>query len=180
MASKMLGKAIARAKQLAEPSLVKARATEFAQKLKAEYEAGKRGDLDRDPKNKTEPNPEAAAKSDAADAEQVAEAMRGVDWAKVRAATSERSADAAAAMRTMAKEVDWAKVQPVAAKVSSALMAAVASGQLGVGGRLGGTVARAIINDRNLAQRVSSELVKHEQPLPPDVRNVIEVSATDG
>ena len=82
-------------------------------------------------------------------------------------------------MRTMAKEVDWAKVQPVAAKVSSALMAAVASGQLGVGGRLGTTVARAIINDRNLAQRVSTELVKHEQPLPPDFRNVIDVTATD-
>ena len=112
-------------------------------------------------------------------AEQVAEAMRGVDWAKVRAATSERSADAAAAMRTMAKEVDWAKVQPVAAKVSSALMAAVASGQLGVGGRLGSTVARAIINDRNLAHRVSTELVRQEQPLPPDFRNVIDVTATE-
>lgn len=168
MASKMLGKAIAKAKQIAEPALVKARATEFAQKLKAEYEAGKRGD--------PEPEPDT---TDEADAEQVAEAMRGVDWAKVRAATSERSAEAAAAMRTMAKEVDWAKVQPVAAKVSSALMAAVASGQLGVGGRLGTTVARAIINDRNLAQRVSTELVKHEQPLPPDFRSVIDVTATE-
>ena len=49
MANKMLGKAIARAKLLAEPALVKARATEFAQKLKAEYEAGKRGDPDPDP-----------------------------------------------------------------------------------------------------------------------------------
>ena len=168
----MLGKAIAKAKELAEPALVKARATEFAQKLKAEYEAGKRGD----PESDGEPDP---AATDEADAEQVAEAMRGVDWAKVRAATSERSAEAAAAMRTMAKEVDWAKAQPVAAKVSSALMAAVASGQLGVGGRLGTTVARAIINDRNLAQRVSTELVRQEQPLPPDFRNVIDVTATE-
>lgn len=149
MAGKLLGKALA-----------KIRANEFAQKLKAEYEAGKRGD---------EPS------DDEADAVQVASAMKRVDWAKVRAATSERGAEATAAMRTMAKEVDWSKVQPVAAKVSSALMAAVASGQLGVGGRLGGTVARAIINDRNLAQRVSSELVKQEQPLPPDFRNVIDV-----
>ena len=169
MASKMLGKAIAKAKQLTEPALVKARATEFAQKLKAEYEAGKRDD----PEQQTEATDEA----DEADAEQIAEAMRGVDWAKVRAATSERSAEAAAAMRTMAKEVDWAKVQPVAAKVSSALIAAVASGQLGVGGRVGGTVARAIINDRNLAQRVNNELVKQEQPLPPDFRNAIDVAA---
>lgn len=160
---------MARAKQLAEPALVKARATDFARRLKAEYEAGKRGDPD------PEPDPE----RDDADATEVANAMRRVDWAKVRAATGERTADAAAAMRSMAKEVDWAKVQPVAAKVSSALMAAVASGQLGVGGRLGGTVARAIINDRNLAQRVNNELVKHEQPMPPDFRNVIDVSATD-
>ncbi|MEQ1872777.1 MAG: hypothetical protein ABL953_03535 [Ilumatobacteraceae bacterium] len=167
MASKSLGKVMARAKQLAEPALVKARATDFARRLKAEYEAGKRGDPDPDPER------------DDADATEVANAMRRVDWAKVRAATGERTADAAAAMRSMAKEVDWAKVQPVAAKVSSALMAAVASGQLGVGGRLGGTVARAIINDRNLAQRVNNELVKHEQPMPPDFRNVIDVTATE-
>jgi len=171
MASKLLGKAMARAKQLAEPALVKARATEFVQLLRSEYQAGKNGD--------PPPNDNPNDKTDEADAEQVATAMRGVDWAKVRAATSERGADAAAAMRSMAKEVDWAKVQPVAAKVSSALMAAVASGQLGVGGRLGGTVARAIINDRNLAQRVNNELVKYEQPLPPDFRDVIDTTATD-
>ncbi len=172
MASKLLGKAMARVKHLAEPALLKARATEFARRLKAEYEAGKNGD--------PEPDGKPDSNRDESDAEQVAEAMRGVDWAKVRAATGERSADAAAAMRSMAKDVDWAKVQPVAAKVSSALIAAVASGQLGVGGRLGGTVARAIINDRNLAQRVNNELVKHEQPMPPDFRNVIDVTATDG
>jgi hypothetical protein len=173
MASKLLGKAMARAKQLAEPALIKARATEFARRLKAEYEAGKNGD----PQAESD---EAEEATDAADAEQVAAAMRRVDWAKVRSATSERGADAAAAMRSMAAEVDWAKVQPVAAKVSSALMAAVASGQLGVGGRLGSTVARAIINDRDLAHRVSTELVKHEQPLPPDFRNVIDATAIDG
>jgi hypothetical protein len=166
MASKLLGKAMARAKQLAEPALIKARATEFAQRLKAEYEAGKNGESEQ-------------PADDNSDAQEVAAAMRRVDWAKVRAATSERGADAAAAMRSMAAEVDWAKVQPVAAKVSSALMAAVASGQLGVGGRLGSTVARAIINDRDLAHRVSSELVKQEQPLPPDFRNVIDANATE-
>jgi hypothetical protein len=59
-------------------------------------------------------------------------------------------------MKSMAAEVDWDKVQPVAAKVSSALIAAVASGQLGIGGRFAAPVARAIMNDRNLAQRVST------------------------
>jgi hypothetical protein len=59
------------------------------------------------------------------------------------------------------------------------LIAAVASGQLGVGGRVGSTVARAIINDRNLAQRVSTQLVRYEQPMPPDFRNVIDVTATE-
>ena len=39
-----------------------------------------------------------------------------------------RAAEAAHAMKSMAAEVDWDKVQPVAAKVSSALIAAVASG----------------------------------------------------
>lgn len=174
MASQLFGKAVARAKQLAEPALIKARATEFAQRLKAEYEAGKRGDPD-----PAAADPQTSAPDDEADAEQVASAMRRVDWAKVRAATSERSADAAAAMRSMAAEVDWAKVQPVAAKVSSALIAAVASGQIGVGGRLGSTVARAIINDRDLAHRVSTELVRQEQPMPPDFRNVIDVTATE-
>ncbi|CAN5631405.1 hypothetical protein BH10ACT2_BH10ACT2_18850 [soil metagenome] len=169
MASKLFVKAMARAQQLAESAMVKARAADFVQRLKTEYQAGKDGETE------TQPNDA----SDTTDAEDVATAMRGVDWGKVRAATSERTADAAAAMRSMAKEVDWAKVQPVAAKVSSALMAAVASGQLGVGGRLGGTVARAIINDRNLAQRVNNELVKHEQPLPPDFRDVIDATATD-
>ncbi|MBI4883589.1 MAG: hypothetical protein HY826_05980 [Actinobacteria bacterium] len=167
-AGKGLGKAIARAKQLAEPALMRVRATEFARRLKAEYEAGKAGD----------PEPPADGETET-EAEQVANAMRAVDWAKVRAATGERKAEAAAAMRSMAAEVDWSKVQPVAAKVSSALIAAVASGQLGVGGRLGGTVARAIINDRNLAHQVSTELVKHDQPLPPDFRNVIDVTGTE-
>ena len=128
--------------------------------MRAEYEAGKRDE----PTESTEA-------AEAAEANEVAEAMRGVDWAKVRAATGERGAEAAQAMRSMAAEVDWAKVQPVAAKVSSALIAAVASGQLGVGGRMGGTVARAILNDRNLAQRVSTSLAGDTAAMPPDFRS---------
>ena len=49
-----------------------------------------------------------------ADADEVAEALRGVDWAKVRSATSERGADAARTVREMAEQVDWSKVTPVA------------------------------------------------------------------
>jgi hypothetical protein len=156
----------------------KARAAEFARILKAEYEAGKNeaaaaaatgGVAD-----------EAAA--EAADAEAVADVIRGVDWAKVRSATSEKSAEAAQAMKSMAAEVDWSKVQPVAAKVSSALIAAVASGQLGVGGRLAAPVARAIMNDRNLAQRVSATLAGDTDPIPdfrPAVRGAIDTTARE-
>ncbi len=104
--------------------------------------------------------------------------MRGVDWAKVRAATSARGSDAAQSVKTMAAEVDWDKVQPVAAKVSSALIAAVASGQIGVGGRFGPTVARAIMNDRNLAGRVSTTLAAEESAVP-DFRQIVIAGAID-
>ena len=91
----------------------------------------------------------------------------------MKAATSEKGADAAQAMKSMAAEVDWAKVQPMAAKVSSALIAAVASGQLGVGGRYAAPVARAIMNDRNLAQRVGATLDRDASTTPPDFRGAI-------
>ena len=173
MTARGLGRTAARLARSLAPATVKTRAAEFGRTLKAAYESGK---------------DEAAAEPDetteSADAEAVAEAMRGVDWSKVRAATSERGAEAAQAMKSMAAEVDWEKVQPVAAKVSSALIAAVASGQLGIGGTLGGTVARAIMNDRNLAHRVSGSLTRQQATMPPDflpaVRDgVIDATARD-
>jgi len=136
-------------------------ASEFARNLRAEFEAG-----------------QASAVTDDEQAAQVAEAMRGVDWAKVRESTSAKSSDAAKSVKTMAAEVDWEKVQPVAAKVSSALIAAVASGHLGVGGRLGPTVARAIMNDRNLAARVSATLATDDIS-PPDLRKIVIAGAID-
>jgi hypothetical protein len=139
---------------------------EGAAVLKAEYDAGRRGD---DPP----PAPETDSELDA-DANDVAEALRGVDWAQVRADTARRTGDAARAMKAMADQVDWAKVQPVAAQVSSALIAAVASGRLPVGGRLTNTVARAI-TDQGLAQRVAAKL---PQP-PPDFRQVIDTTGTE-
>jgi hypothetical protein len=117
------------------------------------------------------------------DAEHVAQALRGVDWGQVRAATSERSTEVARTMRSLADHVDWGKVQPVAAQVSSALIAAVAAGRIPVGGPLGSMVARAITDQNNLANRVAANLQRTSQGAPPDFRpaihRAIEATATD-
>ncbi|MDO8392027.1 MAG: hypothetical protein Q7V57_16240 [Actinomycetota bacterium] len=171
MVSRSLGKAAARLANAVRPFSSRERATQFARQLKAEYEAGKRGDPADDPV------------ADEADATTVAGSLRDIDWGKVRAATAERTTEAAEKMRAMAAEVDWGKVQPMAAQVSSALIAAVASGHLPVGGQVGGTVVRAIMNDRDLAQRVGSALHRDAQPLPPDFRaelgQVIDTTASE-
>ena len=113
------------------------------------------------------------------DAEEVAQALRGVDWAQVRSATSERSTEVARTMRSLADHVDWAKVQPVAAQVSSALIAAVAAGRIPVGGPLGSMVARAITDQNSLGNRVAANLQRTTAGAPPDFRAVIEATATD-
>jgi hypothetical protein len=177
-----------------------------ASTLKAEYEAGKRGDdapaepiwpspreqlagllaLWR-PRDVT-PTPVAddvVADDVVADdeveveAQEVATAMRGVDWAAVRAATSERTSEAARVMKSAAEHVDWAAVQPVAAQVSSALIAAVASGRLGIGGRLGSTVARTIIDQGGLAQRVAHQLRDQPAAMPVEFKGIIEASSRE-
>ncbi len=113
------------------------------------------------------------------DADEVAEALRGVDWTQVRAATAERTNDVARTMRSLANHVDWAKVQPVAAQVSSALIAAVAAGRIPVGGRLGPIVVRAITDQNNLGRRVAANLEHTSTPVPPDFRGIIEATATE-
>ena len=113
------------------------------------------------------------------DADEVAEALRGVDWTQVRAATAERTNDVARTMRSLADHVDWAKVQPVAAQVSSALIAAVAAGRIPVGGRLGPIVVRAITDQNNLGRRVAANLEHTSTPVPPDFRGIIEATATE-
>ena len=95
-----------------------------------------------------------------ADAKEVAEAMRRVDWTQVRAATAGRATDVTQTMRSLADQVDWAKVQPVAAQVSSALIAAVAAGRIPVGGRLGPMVAKAITDQNNLGKRIAVDLAE--------------------
>jgi len=197
-AARGLGRTAARLSRSLNVATAKARAAELARTLRAEYEAGKAEvEADQPPDTGTsttndprttdtsttnDPSTSNSTATSEADAEAVAEAMRGVDWAKVRAATTEKGAEAAHAMKSMAAEVDWNKVQPVAAKVSSALIAAVASGQLGIGGRFAAPVARAIMNDRNLAQRVSATLERDHDPLPdfrPVIRGAIDTTASD-
>ena len=182
-----------------------AKAKQAATSLKAEYQAGKRGDdapaepiwptprqqLDgllalwkpkpagRPEADETVESPGDAEAVGEADVEAVADAMRGIDWAAVRAATSERTGEAAKAMRSAAEHVDWAKVQPVAAQVSSALIAAVASGRLGVGGPLGAKVARTIINQGGLAGRVAHQLRDQPAAMPVEFTGIIEATSRE-
>lgn len=190
-----------------------ARAKRAASTLKAEYEAGKRGD-DTPPEHiwatsreqldgflallrSTVGSSGGASARDAelehnADAgegntetepqvavDEVAGALGGVDWASVRSATAERTGDAAKAVKAMTDQVDWGKVQPVASQVSRALIAAVAAGQIPVGGRMGATVARAIANQSGLAQRVGDQLQRSTSaaPLPEEFRHAIEATS---
>jgi len=122
--------------------------------------------------------PALEAGADDRDAADVAEAMRGVNWTEVRAATAGKASDVTTAMRSMSDHVDWAKVQPVAAQISSALIAAVAAGRIPVGGRLGPIVARAI-TDQRLGDRVAQTLRLDDSPAPPDFRDVIEATARE-
>jgi hypothetical protein len=109
----------------------------------------------------------------------LADEVGKVDWSAVRAATAERSAEAAATMRDMAARVDWERLQPAAAQVSSALISAVAAGRLPIGGPLGTQVARAIVNQGDLARRLSVTLGRADTPVPADFGTVIEAAARE-
>jgi hypothetical protein len=141
----------------------------------------KKPDVATDEVRIAEPAPSDAAMEAtvAAEAEEVAAAMRRVDWTQVRAATSERATDVSHTMRSLADQVDWAKVTPVAAQVSSALIAAVAAGRIPVGGRLGPMVAKAITDQHNLGKRIAVDLQTSQTPMPPDFRGAIEATATE-
>lgn len=181
--------------------------------LKAEYEAGKRGDdtpaapLWTSPipqfdaflallgttrgqaapaahpptaPSSTDPMPPAAdvstVEAGTADAEaaEVARLLGEVDWEGVRESAGARSADAVQAVKAMAAQVDWAKVQPVAAQASSALIAAVASGRLPVGGRTGALVARAMLDQGGLGERVGRQMAGQVR-VSPDLRRAIDI-----
>lgn len=175
----------------------RAKAKQAAATLKAEYEAGKRGDESAPQQiwpsaseqfeglvgllrsTRSSPTPALNAAELDSQAAEVATALSGVDWTGVKAATSDRTSGARRAMREMSDQVDWAKVQPVAAQVSSALIAAVASGQLPLGGGLGSTVVRTIVNHGGLAQKVADNIGEQKAALPPDFRSVIDTTARD-
>ncbi len=159
MAGRQLGRLTAKVLHAAKPAVAKQRALEFGRLLRSEYEAGLRD----------EPSPA----EEAATADEVSAAMRTVDWAKVKSATAGRTADAAESVKAMASQVDWEKVTPVAAQVSSALIAAVAAGQLPLGGPMGARVARTIMNDRDLAAQVARSLARTPKETPPDFRPVV-------
>jgi hypothetical protein len=169
--------------------------------VKAEFEAGQRGDetpvqnLWASPQEQLESvlgllrrakaaappasTDTATATEAEADAGEVASVLQSVDWAAVRSATAVRAGDATRAARAMAEQVDWGKVQPAAARVSSALIAAVASGQLRVGGPVGSMLARTIVDQGGLAERVAATLQAEQAPLPPDFRgDVIDTTAS--
>jgi hypothetical protein len=177
-----------------------AKAREVAASLKAQHAAGRDGDESPavpvwpTPKEQfealkhlfhTSPRNEIPSADDVGEAEldgeaeEVAEALRRVDWTEVRAATAERTNDVGRTMRSLADQVDWAKVQPVAAQLSSALIAAVAAGRIPVGGRLGPIVVRAITDQNNLGKRVAARLTDNPSVVPPDFRGVIDTTATE-
>jgi hypothetical protein len=172
------------------------RARRAAQVLKDEYAAGKRGDdapaqtIWATPREQLDAlvgmikraggDRSAAPTGDAdADADQVAGALRKVDWSGVRAATADRTGEAARAAKAMAEQVDWDRVQPAAQKVSKALIAAVASGRVGVVGPLGSLIARAIVDQGGLAQRVGGQLDADHTSLPADVDTIIETTGRE-
>jgi hypothetical protein len=117
---------------------------------------------------------EAVEAAEAAEAAEVTRLLGEVDWAAVRESAGSRSADAVQAVKAMSAQVDWAKVQPVAAQASSALIAAVAAGRLPVGGRTGALVARAMLDQGGLGQRVGRQMVGQVR-VSPDLRRAIDI-----
>jgi hypothetical protein len=106
-------------------------------------------------------------------------AVARIDWEAVRATTGERTSEATATLREMAARVDWHRLQPAASQVSSALIAAVAAGRLPIGGPIGGQVVRAIVNQGDLAKRVSTTMAAQRTPVPTDFGHIIDTSSRD-
>ncbi len=112
-------------------------------------------------------------------ADEVVGALRRVDWSRVRSATADRSGDAARAARTLAAQVDWDRVQPAARRMSAALIGAVATGQLGLGGSIGPLVARAIVDQGGLGRRVEDRFAGQPDAPPTDLGGFIETTGRD-
>jgi hypothetical protein len=195
MAAAENGNPVQRAARMVRTTKWSAKAKSVAAALKAEHAAGRAGDDS--PAQPVWPTPseqlaalkqlfrsspgepqQVADQDLDNDAQEVAEALRGVDWTEVRSAAANRTNDVTRTMRAMADHVDWAKVQPVAAQVSSALIAAVAAGRIPVGGPLGPLVARTI-NDHKLGDRVAQHLQQSRTQVPTEFRGIIEATASE-
>ena len=187
---------VQRAARVVSTTKWSAKAKAIAAALKAEHAAGLAGDDA--PAQPVWPTPkeqlqalkrlfraapaEPAALDEAevdSEAQEVAEALRSVDWAEVRSSAASRTNDVTRTMRAMADHVDWTKVQPIAAQVSSALIAAVATGRIPVGGQLGPMVAKAITDQNNLGKRVAQNLQHTQTPVPTEFRGIIEATASE-
>ncbi len=162
--------------------------------LKDEYAAGRRGDDAPAQKIWATPREQldalvgkvkgardegSPAPSTADDAAQVVGALGAVDWAVVRSATADKTGEAARAAKALAEQVDWARVQPAARKISKAVIAAVASGQVGLVGPLGSLIARTIVDQGGLAQRVGGRLDAGDVALPADAGAIIDTTARE-
>jgi hypothetical protein len=196
MAAAQRDNPVQRAVRVATTTKWSAKAKAIAAALKAEHAAGRAGD--ESPAQPVWPTPReqleglkrlfraAPTQQGALDegeldseAQQVAEALRGVDWAEVRSSAASRTGDVTRTMRAMADHVDWGKVQPIAAQVSSALIAAVATGRIPVGGQLGPIVARAITDQNSLGKRVAQNLQDSRTTVPTEFRGIIEATASE-
>ena len=181
--ARTFGKAAAKLAEAVKPFTSKERATDFARLLREQYREGKAAvDAAEAAGSGGGDGAGDDGAGDVADERTVIGALRDIDWAAVRHSTAAKTGDVAERMKAMAAEVDWRSVQPAAAHVSSALIAAAASGRLPLGGPLGSTVARAIMNDRGLAQRVSAAMTaRPDQGVEqvPDFRGVIDTTARD-
>lgn len=179
--ARTFGKAAAKLAEAVKPFTSKERATDFARLLREQYREGKAA-VDAAAAAGSAGSDGDDSVGDAADERTVIGALRDIDWAAVRHSTAAKTGDVAERMKAMAAEVDWRSAQPAAAHVSSALIAAAASGRLPLGGPLGSTLARAIMNDRGLAQRVSAAMTaRPDQGVEqvPDFRGVIDTTARD-
>jgi hypothetical protein len=176
------------------------RARKAAEVLKDEYRKGTEGDespvqsIGRTATDvlktwmaKPEPKPEPAAadvptsESVSAvepEADAVAGLLKKVDWRSVSASVTDSRA--AERMKDLAAQVDWAAAKPVAARIGAALIAAAASGQLGgLEGRSGAIVARAIINQTGLADKVADLVARDRTPATESLRTYIDATATE-
>ncbi len=115
---------------------------------------------------------------EAGEAAEVANLLKKVDWKQV--STSIKDSSTAQRMKDLSAQVDWEKAKPAAARVGTALIAAAASGQLGgLKGQAGARVAKTIIDQTGLADRVSRMVADDRSPASRPLQSYIDTTATE-